>query len=152
MTYSWYKSTCFPVPRPCLLNFPTKGLCLKRQRYFHIFQVEANLTYCEDNASIYLNFIEVLSSLKRNHIVSWDASDWNIGWVFCCVKCQSCFARINLDNLRMNDWFVHVSFTAILWLNKGKNYCILNYLHFCLLWFKWPLHCGAFVCIKTNSQ
>ena len=31
-----------------LLNFPTKGLCSKRRRYFHIFQVEAYLTYCED--------------------------------------------------------------------------------------------------------
>ena len=31
-----------------LVNFPTKGLCSKRRRYFHIFQVEANLTYCED--------------------------------------------------------------------------------------------------------
>ena len=33
---------------PCLLNFPTKGLRSKRRRYFHIFQVEAYLTYCED--------------------------------------------------------------------------------------------------------
>ena len=32
----------------CLLNFPTKGLRSKRRRYFHIFQVEAYLTYCED--------------------------------------------------------------------------------------------------------
>ena len=31
-----------------LLNFPTKELRLKRRRYFHIFQVEAYLTYCED--------------------------------------------------------------------------------------------------------
>ena len=27
---------------------PTKGLCSKRRRYFHIFQVEAYLTYCQD--------------------------------------------------------------------------------------------------------
>ena len=27
---------------------PTKGLRSKRRRYFHIFQVEAYLTYCED--------------------------------------------------------------------------------------------------------
>ena len=31
-----------------LLNFPTKGLRSKRRRYFHIFRVEAYLTYCED--------------------------------------------------------------------------------------------------------
>ena len=31
-----------------LLNFPTKGLCSKRRRYFHIFQVEAYLTYSTD--------------------------------------------------------------------------------------------------------
>ena len=34
--------------KSCLLNFPTKGLRSKRRRYFHIFQVEAYLTYCED--------------------------------------------------------------------------------------------------------
>ena len=38
----------FSKQAPCLLNFPTKGLCSKRRRYFHIFQVEAYLTYCED--------------------------------------------------------------------------------------------------------
>ena len=39
---------------PCLLNFPTKGLRSKRRRYFHIFQVEAYLTYCEDTRQLYL--------------------------------------------------------------------------------------------------
>ena len=29
-------------------DLPTKGLRSKRRRYFHIFQVEAYLTYCED--------------------------------------------------------------------------------------------------------
>ena len=29
-------------------NVPTKGLRSKRRRHFHIFQVEAYLTYCED--------------------------------------------------------------------------------------------------------
>ena len=41
-----------PNPNPCLLNFPTKGLRSKRRRYFHIFQVEAYLTYCEDELNI----------------------------------------------------------------------------------------------------
>ena len=33
---------------PSMMKGPTKGLCSKRRRYFHIFQVEVYLTYCED--------------------------------------------------------------------------------------------------------
>ena len=36
-------------------NFPTKGLRSKRRRYFHIFQVEVYLTYCEESNCIQQN-------------------------------------------------------------------------------------------------
>ena len=64
---------------PCLLNFPTKGLCSKRRRYFHIFQVEAYPTCCEDIIEILVNIIqnEVLLSeaeaqqCKLGAVVNW---------------------------------------------------------------------------------
>ena len=34
------------------LNFPTKGLRSKRRKYFHVFQVEAYLTYCDDVSNV----------------------------------------------------------------------------------------------------
>ena len=54
-----------------------------------------------------LDFVEILSSLKRDNIVCADSSHWIICWVTGCVKCQSSFSRRNLKAVHayLTNWF-----------------------------------------------
>lgn len=48
-----------------------------------------------------LNFVEIRSRFKGNHIVGTNSYDWMIGWVLGCVKGQCRFPRNNLKTETM---------------------------------------------------
>jgi len=51
----------------------------------------------------YLDFVEILPSLKRNHIVCRDTSYWLISWICSSVKCKGCLSWGNLQEISFSE-------------------------------------------------
>ena len=54
----------------------SKGLCSKRRRYFHIFQVEAYLTYCEDMSILQHSIQKCIYRLNTELVTKLPTAVW----------------------------------------------------------------------------